>query len=221
MRRTLGLLVVCLISGCAHERDVYYSPSVLGGSIASVATDDGLLRLNTPDSVLVRVFECGIAYRRPDLGPVALCMTIVPEERAKVHFASSEFHLLDRDGRPISTMTVAELRYYVLCYTRLAEVECTSSLSPSVEGPVSRSTSSVYRGALYSETFTFSPLQDFEGALDYQLGLREYLAYVEFPAISDEEVRVSLPALLINGERIALPEINLRRTLARRSPKEE
>jgi hypothetical protein len=111
-RSILVLFVTCSLSGCVTHclQETFFKPSVTSPEGYSITSANGYLYIkHSPLSLSVEIFECGTVYRRPDNGPVSVCINITSGSEPYASFMSQEVVVYGLSGNQLQTMTLTTL----------------------------------------------------------------------------------------------------------------
>jgi hypothetical protein len=111
-RSILTLFVTCSLSGCVTHclQETFFKPYVTSPEGYSITSANGYLYIKHPPlSLSVEIFECGTVYRRPDNGPVSVCINISSSSETYASFMSQEVVVSGLSGNQLQTMTLTNL----------------------------------------------------------------------------------------------------------------
>jgi hypothetical protein len=111
-RSILVFFAACSLSGCVTRcwQETFFKPSLIAAEGYSITSANGYLYIkHSPLSLSVEIFECGTAYRRPDNGPVSVCINIASSSEPSPSFISQEVVVSRASGNQLQSMTLTTL----------------------------------------------------------------------------------------------------------------
>lgn len=218
---TLAVVIAVLLSGCVTKcpEETYYKPELSKqASNLEIYRRDSELWLRIDRLVYVSVSECGWVYRPSKSSAASLCLRVVPEKDTAVYFETNFVQFTDALGKQHGNATIERMGYSIFCDGRIQE-QCSSDTTVNSKSEIER-TRDASPGRSYRINVDVSPLSPFYGASDSQHGyivssedkLRRYETTVSFPTEASVSYSATLPVMIINGRRFALPPIKFQRT---------
>ena len=213
---SIALILNACITQCKVE--TYYQPSVPNPTDdVKVNVHQDELWLTLRGQAIIHLHECGWAYRRPDKGPVNLCLEVMPEVGVSAQLESGKFQLRDPANADLGAMWIKKFEYSIFCEESDKGPKCTSDeTSVGAAETARRKNYGVRTSTIWVEVSANAP---WRSALDSQHGylgpretkLRHYFGTCPFPQIDTAEITVVMPAIILDGRRVALPDVVLRR----------
>ncbi|MHB1233501.1 MAG: hypothetical protein ACYCZQ_13110 [Burkholderiales bacterium] len=219
------LLLAPLLSGCLSvcQDETFFRPLRLAnGQETGPWSGDRTLEYKVTGDLVVRASDCNSTAT----GTIKLCFTLAPRAGKTIRFTAPTFQLLSAKDQAIESAPIPPLHYQV--YFKInkdGSVEPTSN--PKIGATEPTESKEIMRSAYgYQTRYTFHATSPFLGVEDTfnpplarsifgSLGWRDYSFVVELPAIGQDEFKIKLPSVEIDGGQHKMPVLLFRRVTDR------
>lgn len=213
----IGLLA---ISGCAREvcinANTYWPTVTSTGTVHSTIRHKELL-LDVDSIAMIRIFECGYAYRDSGNSAVALCMSLRIEDSHSFQFKSPSVKIISESGEG-GEYALDNIEYVVyVVYEKDGSEQPDSSLELPTLAPVK-----IEKGKRYgngrTDRYSFSSDALFYGAastfappmqrvFSSVIRRREYRTLIHFRSGLGQQFTIEMPNIRVDGKEYLLPTV--------------